>query len=310
MKCRIRYIVCLIGFIFFIQGKGICQGKNNFLTLKEDSLKYYGNQIVNGEFPEQRFRADSQFTRILVRALQHQHSFHYPFDSLTTISRLYSPDSSFRIFTWQVSKDENTHRRHGAIQMNTKDGSLKLFPLIDRSILIQKQQDTITNNTWWIGAIYYKILKHVVNQYKIYTLLGYDENNRTSTRKLIEILTFDREGQPIFGLPLFDFSNDSIKKSLQTRFFIEYKKGVNASIKYDDDLGMIMYDHLISESNEEKRFDTYVPDGDYEAFKWTNGKWLHVDKPFDFKLEDGQAPIIKPVTDSKIPVKKSVKKGN
>jgi len=294
--------------LVFIQVVGYGQQKK--VIFKEDSLKFYGNQIVNAEFPEQRFRADSQFTRILVRALQIQHSFHYPFDSLRTISRLYSPDSSFRIFTWQVSKDENTHRRHGAIQMNTEDGSLKLFPLIDRSILIQNQQDTITNNYWWMGAIYYKVLMQEVNQNKIYTLLGYDEHNRNSTRKVIEILTFNREGQPIFGSPLFVFSNDSIKKPVQARFFLEYKKNVNASIKYDDELAMIIYDHLISESNEEKKFETYVPDGDYEAFKWINGKWLHIEKPFDFKLEDGQAPIIKPVNDSKIPVKKPVKKGN
>jgi hypothetical protein len=36
---------------------------------------------------------------------------------------------------------------------------------------------------------------------------------------------------------------------------------------------------------------------------------LHIDKPFDFKLEDGQAPVIKPISESKIPVKKSGKKG-
>ena len=91
-----------------------------------------------------------------------------------------------------------------------------------------------------------------VNQRKIYTLLGYDENNRNSTRKVIEILTFDREGQPVFGAPLFVFSNDTFKKPVQARFFIEYKKNVNASIKFDDELGMIIYDHLISESSEEK----------------------------------------------------------
>jgi hypothetical protein len=40
------------------------------------------------------------------------------------------------------------------------------------------------------------------------------------------------------------------------------------------------------------------------------GKWLYIEKPFDFKLEDGQAPVIKPVTESKLPAKKPVKKGN
>ena len=193
--------------------------------------------------------------------------------------------------------------------MNTKNGDLKLFPLIDRSLLIENIQDTITSNNWWIGAIYYKILMHEINQKKLYTLLGYDEHNRSSTRKLIEILSFDASGLPVFGSPLFVYSNDSIRKATQSRFFIEYKKNVTASIKYDDELGMIIYDHLISESNEDKRYETYVPDGDYEAFKWINGKWLHMSKPFDFKLEDGQAPIIKPVNESKLPIKKQVKKG-
>jgi hypothetical protein len=53
---------------------------------------------------------------------------------------------------------------------------------------------------------------------------------------------------------------------------------------------MIIYDHLISESNEPKRKETYIPDGDYEGFKWQNGQWLHVDKIFTATLRDGQFP--------------------
>ncbi|MFN4808811.1 MAG: hypothetical protein ACK5HN_07355, partial [Bacteroidota bacterium] len=213
-------------------------------------------------------------------------------------------------FTWQLSKDENTFRRHGAIQMNTKDGSLKLYPLIDRSSLIINQADTITNNEWWIGAIYYKILLHKIVDRNYYTLLGYDENNRLSTRKIIEILSFDAMNRPVFGSNIFDFSMDKTQKNTQSRYWIEYKKDAQASIKFDQELDLLIYDHLISETNEIDRKETYVPDGDYEAFKWTNGKWLHIEKPFDNKLEDGQAPVIKPVTESKIPVKKSGKKGN
>ena len=32
-------------------------------------------------------------------------------------------------------------------------------------------------------------------------------------------------------------------------------------------------------------------------FKWVNGKWLHVDKVFTEKLEDGQAPVPDPIRD-------------
>ena len=309
MKSSKPLLICSI-IILSVFIKTNAQSYAQNLVQKEDSLKYHGNIIVNGEFAEQRFRADSHFTRMLVRALQIPRSFYHPFDSVQTISKLYSPDSMFRIFTWQLSKDENTFRRHGAIQMNTKDGSLKLYPLIDRSSLIINQADTITNNEWWIGAIYYKILLHKIVDRNYYTLLGYDENNRLSTRKIIEILSFDAMNRPVFGSNIFDFSKDKAQKTPQSRYWIEYKKDAQASIKFDQELDLLIYDHLISETNEINRKETYVPDGDYEAFKWTNGKWLHIEKPFDNKLEDGQAPVIKPVTESKIPVKKSGKKGN
>lgn len=276
----------------------------SYLKQKEDSLAKIGRQIVEAEEPADRFRADSQFTRILVRSLKVPNSFYYPFDSLSTISRLYSPDSTFRIFTWQVSRDADVHRRHGAIQIRTTDGSLKLFPLIDRSIIIKNQEDTITNHEWWIGAIYYKILKNVHNNKRYYTLLGYDENSIRSTKKRIEVLSFDAKGNPVFGAPIFSFDQDSVRKPVQARYSIEYKKNGNGRINYDDELDMIIYDHLISESNEPAKKYTYIPDGDYEGFKWVNGKWQHIEKVFNQKLEDGQAPVVKPVSEKKLPPKK------
>lgn len=276
----------------------------SYLKKKEDSLAQLGRQIVEAEEAADRFRADSQFTRILVRSLRVPNSFYFPFDSLATISRLYAPDSTFRIFTWQVSRDADLHRRHGAIQMRTADGSLKLFPLIDRSIIIKNQEDTVTNNEWWIGAIYYKILKNVYNNKSYYTLLGYDENSIRSTKKRIEVLSFDAKGNPVFGGQFFTFNQDTIKKPVQSRFNIEYKKNGNARIVYYDELDMLIYDHLISESNEPAKKYTYIPDGDYEGFKWLNGKWQHIEKVFNQKLEDGQAPMVKPVTEKKLPVKK------
>jgi hypothetical protein len=299
----------LLFFLLLVSYSSIAQVNSDrstlsFLKKKEDSLAQLGRQIVESKEAAERFRADSQFTRVLVRSLRFPNSFYFPFDSLITISRVYAPDSSFRIFTWQVSRDADLHRRHGAIQMRTADGTLKLFPLIDRSIIINKQEDTVTNHEWWIGAIYYKILKNVYNNKSYYTLLGYDENSIRSTKKRIEVLSFDAKGNPVFGGPFFTFDKDTIRKPIQTRFSIEYKKNGNARIVYDDELNMIIYDHLISESNEPSKKYTYIPDGDYEGFKWVNGKWQHIEKVFNQKLEDGQAPVVKPVTEKKLPPKK------
>jgi hypothetical protein len=61
---------------------------------------------------------------------------------------------------------------------------------------------------------------------------------------------------------------------------------------------MIIVEHLISESNEPKKKWTYVGDGDYEGFKWKNGKWVHVEKIFDQVTPLGQAPVPNPVRDA------------
>jgi hypothetical protein len=49
-------------------------------------------------------------------------------------------------------------------------------------------------------------------------------------------------------------------------------------------------DHLISETDEPDNKWSFVPDGDNEAFKWQNGKWVHINKAFDYKV-DMTAPI-------------------
>ena len=261
------------------------------LVAKEDSLKIFADSMINAEEPEDRFRADSNFVRGLVRALKVKNSFSYPFDSLKTISRLYAPDSSFRIFTWQLKKDAYVFLQKGAIQMNTKNGELKLFPLFDYSMFTGKATDSVRSKNNWIGAIYYKMVMKEFRGKNYYTLLGFDDFSVSSNKKWMEVLSFNTAGEPVFGGPFISFKNDTLKKPVQARFSIEYKKEANTLFNYDKELDMIVFDNLISESDEPEKKNTYITDGSYEGFKWVNGQWLHVDKVFDFTLQDGQFPV-------------------
>lgn len=272
------------------------QSEIEALQQGEDSLKVLAKKIITGTSATVRFNADSSFTKAFVRSLKIKNSFHYSFDSLETISKLYAPDSSFRIFTWQMVVNENLVRQHGAIQMNTKDGSLKLFPLIDKSDVTVNITDTIGDNKGWIGAVYYKIIETKNNNQVFYTLLGYDENNIRSNRKIIEVLSFVN-GEPVFGGRYFSFDKDTKKNNIN-RYVMEYKKDGGPRLTYDEDLKMIVFEHLESETNEPNKKWTYVPDGDYEAFKWQNGKWIHVDKLFTQVTELGKEPVPAPVKDA------------
>jgi hypothetical protein len=280
-----------------VQAQKLSKSDIKELTKKEDSIKAFSQRMVFDEEPGDRFRADSNFIRGFVRALKIKNSFYYPFDSLN-ISRLYAPDSSFRIFTWQMKKDEYVYIQKGAIQMNTPDGSLKLFNLFDNSMFTSKPTDSARTRDNWIGAIYYRIILKEHQGKKYYTLLGFDDFTISSNKKWMEVLSFDANGQPVFGGPVISFKDDTLKRPVQARFNIEYKKEAKTTFNYDPNLDLIVYDHLISETGEPNNKSSYIPDGDYEAFKWVNGQWLHIDKVFDFKLRDGEAPLESKIRDA------------
>jgi hypothetical protein len=272
-----------------VHAQSIATADKNVLQQKEDSLKLWSAAMVFGEEASDRFRSDSHFVRTLVRALRVKNSFFYPFDSLN-ISRLYSPDSSFRIFTWQLKKDEYVFLQKGAIQMNTPDGSLKLIPLYDRSMFTNPLQG-VRRDTTWIGAIYYRIIPKEHNGRKYYTLLGFDDYSAASNKKWMEVMYFDDQGKPVFGGKFFSFKNDTAKIPDQYRFHIEYKKEAKTFFNYDPDKDMVIFDHLESEENEPERKNTYIPVGQFEAFKWEKGQWVHVPSiDFEFRLKDGQFP--------------------
>ena len=278
-----------------------------FLHAKEDSLSVQAERISEGRALADRVGADSIFTRLLVRALKTKNSFYYPFDSLLNISKLYAPDSSFRIYTWQLIINENLTLQHGAIQMRTPDGSFKRFPLIDRSNITVNPTDTISSNEGWMGAVYYKIIQRSYNGHTYYTLLGFDKNNIRSDKKIMDILEFVN-GQPVFGSKIFVIQNGNVFQKNMARFILEYKKEASPRLTYDADLDAIVFDELVSESNEPKKKWTMIPDGEYEGFKWKAGKWVHTTDLFS-----GGAPkkysIPQPIRDANGTIDNSKLKG-
>lgn len=264
------------------------------LRQKEDSLKTLAKTFLTAEATEDRMRKDSLFIKTLIRGLQVKNSFYFPFDSVRGVSHLYAPDSTFRIFTWQLDFQDNYAytRQRGAIQFRTTDGSLKLTPLKDYSEFADDPLDSTRSKNTWIGAVYYNIIQNTFNGKAYYTLFGFDGNSYRTNKKWIDVLTFDQQNQPVFGAQqYFTFEKDSAQRKPQYRYSIEYKKEAATTLNYSEDENMILVDHLISETNEPDLPWTFIPDGDYEGFQWANGKWHHVDKVFDFKLKDGEAPV-------------------
>ena len=260
------------------------------LKVLDDSLGDYGSKILDEVLPANRLKSDSMFTRMLVRALRVPYSFQFHFDSLQTAPVVYPEDSSFRIITWHYTLNDADFHQRGVLQVNTPDGSLKMFPLYDVSDYTDNPLDSMRTPQNWIGAVYYRIIEKPFNGQPAYTLIGYDENNEKTTRKWMEILSFNKNGEPRFGGQFAENGDSSAAPKFHQRFMIEYKKQASAKLNYDPDEDLIIMDHLVSENNHPENKATLVPGGDYEAFKWINGQWVNDPKLFTQILGDGNEP--------------------
>jgi hypothetical protein len=297
MKKYISYSLIFLFFAVSANSQNFTAAELRMLKQKEDTLQRLAKNLIVDSLAAGRMRNDSLFIRTLVRTLQIKNAFYYPFDSVQGISKLYAPDSTFRIFSWALSFDDYYSRQRAAIQYKTSDGSLKLIPLKDFSEFTDKPIDSVRSKNNWIGAVYYNIIKTEHKGKNYYTLFGIDNNSVQSNKKWIEVLSFNERGEPVFGGPYFSFEQDSLKRPTQSRFSIEYKKDASILVNYVPEEDLILVDHLVSETNEDDKPHTFIPDGDSEGFKWENGKWVHIDKVFNFKLEDGQAPVPDPMRD-------------
>lgn len=287
------------GLLTVSSAQKISHADLKILRAKEDSLKNLSLHLNTDSLPQQRMLADSAFTKVLVRTLQVKNSFLFPLDSVLGVSKLYSPDSLFRIITWNIIYNDYYSRQRGAIQFKTADGSLKLTPLRDASEFTNKPEDSVRNRGNWVGAMYYNMVKTQHKGKNYYTLFGFDNNSAQSSMKWIEVLQFNEKNEPVFGGPFFTYEKDSVPKPPRYRLFVEFRKDTRVLVNYIEDLDLILVDHLVSESDQPELPWTFVPDGDQEGYKWENGKWMHIDKVFTLKLQDGQAPVGEPLLDPK-----------
>ncbi|GAA4915316.1 hypothetical protein GCM10023313_18460 [Mucilaginibacter defluvii] len=238
-----------------------------------DSLTHLGAKFINDPDDMERKNANYQFIRTLVSTLKLPGSFNYSFDSVKSISVLNAPDNRFRIFTWHVINVDGSYRFYGAVQMNT-GGALKLFPLEDYSPLLKNPEDSVTDNRKWYGAQYYKIVSVKNSTTPYYVLLGWKGHTVKSTKKVIDAISFNRNGQPLFGADVFVGNGKKTRK----RVVFEYSRQASMLLRYVPDDNIIVFDHLSPpDKSSSGKPETFGPDLSYDGYRLSNGKWQFVE---------------------------------
>jgi hypothetical protein len=258
-------------------------------------LLFYGDIMMNAMEPAHRERAFQRFYPLFTAALTQQGSFDQTFDELRWISKKFSEDKSFRIFTWYVQVSDDDYRYHGIIQK--RDGTV--FSLTD---VFKNSEDSDTeefNAESWLGAIYYNIMDIVEpDGTKYYILFGINKWNRFENIKIADILFFPGGGNPVFGKEVFYFKDRDGDLKKLNRIIMRYSADAMVSLNYNPDLNMIVMDHLIPRMGRGAGQDlTMVPDGSYSGYIQESGIWKYVDKLHTEVLDE--APRPKPVMESR-----------
>lgn len=267
---------------------------SELIRLGEDTLAILAYAVVNDSIEQERFAACRALITCLVRTLKVENSFKYRFERLRSISIIAPPDSSFRMFTWQLFVNDSTYRYYGAIQTNRKE--LQLFPLIDRSaeMDIFPALEQLTPERWY-GVLYYNLRQFDTKEGRKYLLLGYDAYDFYTRRKVVDVLSFDASGKPVFGAPVFD--REDRKGPPEKRIFSEYAAEASFRMNWDEQYQMILIDHAVPMPSPYGSGVVMVPDGSYDGLKLDKGRWKYISKVFNDVMEETPRP--EPVLDDR-----------
>lgn len=307
-------------YIITILSLGICL--NTFAQLSADDFSYYKSiedslkkiqaRVFFSKKESNRFEANKQFLALWTSVLKDEKSLYYPFDSIKEISRLTSPDKKFRIITWDLLKEDETHVYFGFLQVNnsktTKKGLFKketvseynVFQLLDRSATVKTPENYVSGPDKWFGMLYYDVIK---SSDEFYTLIGWDGNDKLTQKKFVDVLYFKPDGTPQFGKDVFKYPGKFAK-----RLMFEYSSEVAMSLKYNKDRKQIIMSHLAPRDPDptlETQYQYYGPDGSYDAMYMKKDKWIYEpaidirkdkDKTDNVKAPEPkkQSPVYKP----------------
>ena len=265
MRCYFRFLMAL-GLLFSSNNNLLYSQSNDTLTFLEKQLaNNYSNIQKADEFT--RYKLAENFYSEMVLCLNTKGSFDFSFTELNNIGSIYSADRRIRIFTWNIPYGIADNLYYGIIQFYSPRTKSYLLAQLNRpDSLIAKMPDGS-----WHGALYYSIVetKHAGRKY--YTLLGYDLNTPLSNKKLIEMISIDDFDELYFCEKLINYEGRMVN-----RIVFEYNEKAVMSLKYNENLKMIVFDHLSpSRPSLTGKYEFYGPDFTYDGLKWEKGIWMY-----------------------------------
>lgn len=244
-----------------------------------DSLQHLFSGIVQSKNDAEKEDLCEAAVEILESLLHDPASFDQPFDSLKNMGKIFSPDRKIRFYTWNLLFRDGTSRYYGFVQYRLEENKPPLvYKLIDKSDSVEDPENAILNHVNWYGSLIYEIVAQRYNGVMYYILLGYDPDNLFISKKIIDVLYFNINNEPVFGYPMFRYDD-----CLYSRVIFQYSAKLQMSLQWVPSMNVIAFDHLSPEKPYyEGNYQFYGPDFSYDGFAFESGIW-YLKKDIDIR---------------------------
>lgn len=198
----------------------------------------------------------------------------HKFGNLKNLGQVESPDLKLKIINWNlVLRDGSNKYFLYIIRKGEKKGSEnKVFTLRGENKSRPPDSLGTFNQSNWYGALYYSIQPFRHGKENCYLLLGIDFGKDMITRKLIDILTFDEKGDPMFGKECF--LRDG---KLKSRHVIEYSSDGLISLRLES-RKLVVFDRVSPYSSGHTSASLFMGAGLlFDGYRLKRGLWNYVE---------------------------------
>jgi len=244
------------------------QKKPHEMQYAIDSVNKWLNDIAVCQDEKERFQINNYVISYMDMLLHDESSFTMNFDSVKILKVLDTHGKNLRIYTWNVFLDNGGFTYYGYLQYK-KNNKFNTFMLTDYSDDTVGINRSFLSHKEWYGALYYEVVEKEWNKNTYYVLIGWDGADRIINRKVLEVLTFNRKGLPVFGEKIL-----VVGKEKKGRIFYEYAEMAAMILRYNEKQDIIVIDHLApSNPRFTGHYQYYGPDFSFDAFQYNSGKW-------------------------------------
>ncbi|MCE5345690.1 MAG: hypothetical protein LLG13_05270 [Bacteroidales bacterium] len=274
MKYTILYIILL-----FVISTGAAKGQSEVNDSPRVLEKLFGRLLTDHD-DSARVRINDSIKFIIDSYVESDTVFDHRFTNLRYLGQVSSPDSRLKIITWNLIFQDGTNK-YFCFFLKKGDRGKKnmIYRLTGTHSNEPVRSDTTYSIQNWYGALYYDIRPFKTDKNVYYILLGIDYGNSSVNRKIIEVISFNHDGELVFGKKCFVAGNQE-----KFREVLEYSSGGVISLRFHSGK-TVVFDHLasFSESNKSDR-EYYGAEYTYDAYIFKKGLWRFSPK-FDARNE-------------------------